>query len=180
MIRATELGGRAVVDMDSAERVGRVDKVILDTDARRVAGFVVSRGENLFQEGTRVMVPASAVHAIGPDAITVRHADLSRPVDGALQGLPTVSDVVGRKVVSVDGRLLGAVDDVLVDGGDRHIIGYTLSNPDVMGKLTSLMSGDRRRHPAPYLRADADLKTGPDLIVAPEGAVCSPPEEENR
>jgi hypothetical protein len=32
----------------------------------------------------------------------------------------------------------------------------------------------------PYLRADADLKTGRDLIVAPEGAVCREGEEEKR
>ena len=39
MIRATELGGRAVVDMDAAEKLGKIDKVILDPDGRRVAGF---------------------------------------------------------------------------------------------------------------------------------------------
>jgi uncharacterized protein YrrD len=44
MIKATDLGGRAVVDMDAAEKLGRVHKVILDPDRRRVAGFVIASG----------------------------------------------------------------------------------------------------------------------------------------
>ncbi len=58
MIRATELGGRAVVDMDAAEKLGKIDKVILDPDGRRVAGFVVSRGSSLLSSGTHVTLPA--------------------------------------------------------------------------------------------------------------------------
>jgi uncharacterized protein YrrD len=179
MIRATELSGRAVVDVEAAEKIGRIDKIILDPEARRVAAFVVSNGSSFLHEGTRVTVPASAVKTIGPDAVTVRHAELARGDDQTLEGLPTVSDMVGRRVVTVDGRLLGAVDDVLVDGGDGRIVGYTLTNPDVT-KFQTLVSGDRRRQPMPYLRADADLKTGRDLIVAPEGAVCSEGEDDTR
>ena len=43
MIRATELAGRAVVDIDAAEKIGTIDKIILDPDGKQVAGFVVTR-----------------------------------------------------------------------------------------------------------------------------------------
>jgi sporulation protein YlmC with PRC-barrel domain len=154
MIRATELGGRAVVDMDAAEKVGRIEKVIIDPEARRVAGFTVAHGANLISGGTRMTLPASSVHAIGPDAVTV-HGSVVAGDLAHLEELPRVSDVVGRKVVSRDGRLLGKVEDILIDDEDGRIIGYELSDKD-----------------GTYLKAEADLRTGRDLIVAPEDAVA--------
>jgi uncharacterized protein YrrD len=172
MIRATELGGRAVVDMDTAEKLGTIDKIVLDPEARRVAGYViVSRGGSLLGNPRhKTALPASSVHAIGPDAVTVRHLD-SDGTDGAsLDHLPRASDVIGRKVLSQEGRLLGIVDDVLISGADGRIVGYQLAGPTAMSRFEGLF-GDRKPPHAPYLRADADLRTGRDLIVAPEDAV---------
>ena len=42
----------------------------------------------------------------------------------SLEDLPRVSDLTGRKVVSDQGRLLGTVDDVLIDENDGRIVGY--------------------------------------------------------
>ena len=58
-------------------------------------------------------------------------------------------------MVSRDGRLLGKVEDVLINDEDGRIIGYELSE-----------------HDGSYLRAEADLRTGRDLIVVPEDAVA--------
>jgi uncharacterized protein YrrD len=156
MIRATELGGRSVVDMDAAEKVGKIEKVIIDPEARRVAGFTVAHGGNLISSGTKMTLPASSVHAIGPDAVTV-HGSVVVSDLAHLDELPRVSDVVGRKVVSQDGRLLGKVEDVLINDEDGRIIGYELSD-----------------HDGSYLKADADIRTGRDLIVAPDDAVERP------
>jgi len=38
MIRATTLRERAVVDLDSAMKLGQLDELILDPEERRVAG----------------------------------------------------------------------------------------------------------------------------------------------
>jgi sporulation protein YlmC with PRC-barrel domain len=174
VIRATELGGKAVVDVDAAEKLGRVERVVLDPDRRRVAGFVVARGSSLLGGGEHLTLPASSVHAIGQDAITVHHrqpsgAETREATD--LTNLPRVSDMVGRKVVSDRGKLLGAVDDVLIDEKDGRIIGYALTGTDIDDKLKQLLpkrGGGKRE---PFLRADADLRAGKDLIVAPEDAL---------
>ena len=173
MIRATELGGKAVVDVDAAEKLGKIDRVVLDPDARRVAGFVVVKGSSILGTGEHLVLPASSVHAIGPDAVTVHHRQGAAANSSAadLQHLPRVSDMVGRKVVSDQGQLLGAVDDVLIDETDGRILGYALSGGDLDDKLKHMLSkgGDRKR--GGFLRADADLRAGKDLIVAPENAV---------
>jgi sporulation protein YlmC with PRC-barrel domain len=171
MIRATTLGGRAVVDVDAAEELGKIDKVILDPDARRVAGFVVSRGSSFLGRGTHLTVPSTAVHAVGPDAITVR-GGAAQADTAPLDGLPCVSDIVGRRVVSRQGRFVGTVRDVLIDAESGRIIGYALSDRGTIARLDELLSGPRPARDTAYLRADADLRAGRDLIVAPDDALA--------
>jgi sporulation protein YlmC with PRC-barrel domain len=66
--------------------------------------------------------------------------------------------VIGRKIVTEDGRYLGKVDDVLIEGEDGRIFGYVLGDHKGKGKH-------------PYLPAEANLKAGKDLIVASESAM---------
>lgn len=169
MIRAKELGGRAVVDVDAAEKLGRIDRIVLDPESRRVAGFVISRGSSIFNNDKDIVLPASCVHAVGPDAVTVRRL-ADEAVDG-LDSLPRVSDIAGRKVVSESGRLMGTVDDVLIDEADGRIIGYALAGRGVEGKLRDMVGGDTEDRRPAFLRADANLRAGRDLIVAPDDAV---------
>lgn len=172
VIRATELTGRAVVDLDCAEKVGRIDRIVLDTDTRQVAAFVVARGAPLARERTRVTVPASAVHAIGPDVLTVHRAqETDATVLDRIDTLPEASDLIGRKVVSRGGRFLGTIGDVLISRADGRIIGYTLGANDLLNKIEQLFRRDRKQQS--YLRADVDLRTGKELVVAPDDAVAA-------
>jgi len=182
MMRATRLHGRPVVDMDAAEALGRIDGIVVDPAARRIAGFQVSRRDSPLGSRTLTAVPASSVHAIGPDAITIRHHDVVEAGDteAGLDDLPRLSDFIGRTVVSREGRVLGVVDDILIDAPDARIVGYELAPRGVMGKLERMFVAKfaaNKRH-APYVRADADLRTGRTLIVAPDDAVADMPEEE--
>ena len=173
MIRATELSGRAVVDIDAAEKVGVIDKIILDTDGRKVAGFVVTRAVSGFPGSkSQTLIASSAVHAIGPDAVTIRQSAVAGPDITALETLPRGSDVIGRKVVSEDGRFLGKVGDVLIDRADGRIVGYLLSEHTPGAKFEQMFGNDKKkRRETPYLPADAQIRTGRDLIVASEDAV---------
>jgi sporulation protein YlmC with PRC-barrel domain len=173
MIRATELAGRAVVDIDAAEKVGTIDKIILDPDGRQVAGFSVTRAGSGFPGSkSHVLIPSSVVHAIGPDAVTIRQSAVVGSDTGRLESLPRGTDVIGRKVVSEDGRFLGKVSDVLIDRADGRIVGYLLFDHR-SGSTFEEMSGsdDEEHREAPYLAADAKIRTGRDLIVASEDAL---------
>jgi uncharacterized protein YrrD len=158
MIRATELAGRAVIDIDAAERLGTIDKLILDPDGQRVAGFVVARGSGFPGNKEHITIPASAIRAIGPDAVTVHQTAVAESDIGRLETLPRGSDLIGRKVVSEEGRFLGKVSDVLIDRESGRIIGYLLSDHTPGKKV-------------PYLPADAKLRAGRDLIVTSEDAL---------
>jgi uncharacterized protein YrrD len=167
MIRASELSGRSVVDIDAAEKLGQIDKIIIDPEARRVVAFLVSHGGTFNKDKAPTLLPAASVYAIGPDAVTVRRAAEAGGAEAQYDQLPGLSDIAGRKVVSRDGRLLGVVDDVLISGADGVIVGYQLAESSAFGSFF----GGRKPSRAPYLRADVDLRTGRDLIVAPDDAL---------
>jgi sporulation protein YlmC with PRC-barrel domain len=172
MIRATELAGRAVIDIDAAERLGTIDKLILDPDGRRVAGFVVVRGSGFPGNREHMTVPASAIRAIGPDAVTVHQQTAVAGSDiGRLETLPRGSDLIGRKVVSEEGRFLGKVNDVLIDRDSGRIIGYLLAEHKPGKKMDEMLGTSKKRRDFPYLPADAKLRAGHDLIVTSEDAL---------
>jgi uncharacterized protein YrrD len=169
MIKGNELIGRTVVDMEAATRVGKIKEIILQRDGERVAGFVIAKGETIVGTGgTRRIIPASALHAIGPDAITV-HSVKEGTGTEELNQLPRMSDVVGHKMVTRSGRVLGTIDDLLVDGTDGKVIGFAVGE-SMRSKLENIFQPERSKIHG-YVRADADLQVGNDLIVVPDDAL---------
>lgn len=168
MIRGRHLLGRPVVDMDAAVRLGKIKEIIVQRDGERVAGFVVAHGENLLGSGgTRRIIPASALNAIGPDVITVRGGAIKEIPD--LDSLPRMSDIIGHKMVTQSGRLLGSIDDVLIEESNGTIIGFALGE-GVKSRLENVFSPEKGRVRG-YVRADADLQVGDALIVVPDDAL---------
>jgi uncharacterized protein YrrD len=113
------------------------------------------------------MIPASAVHSIGPDAMTVRGSAMQEPVE--LDSLPRMSDIIGHKMVTQSGRLLGVIDDVLINRGDGTIVGFVVGE-GVRTKLENIFNPQRSRVRG-YVRAEADLHVGKDLIIVPDDAL---------
>ena len=168
MIKGSQLIGRAVIDMEAAERLGKIKEIIVQRDGERLAGFIVVHGETIVGSGgKRRMIPASAVYSIGPDAMTVRGTAMQELAE--LDNLPRMSDIIGHKMVTQSGRLLGIIDDMLVNGGDGTIIGFVVGE-GVRNKLENIFNPQRPRVHG-YVRADADLHVGKELIVVPDDAL---------
>jgi uncharacterized protein YrrD len=169
MLRAKDLHGRPVVDLEGAEKIGTIDELLLDLDAHRVAGLVAAQGPGLLSGGKYTMIPTASVRSVGPDAVTVQRAGDPGGAAAGLASLPRLSKVVGRKVVSQQGELLGTVSDLLVEDQTWRIVGYQFESPDRPSGLEALFSGKKRG--PDYVRAVADLRIGEKLIVVPEEAV---------
>ena len=173
MIRASGLYGRALIDLDSADRVGYIDEIIVDTYGPCIAGFVVSSGRSVLGSRKHSIVPAEAIYAIGPDALTMRSG--GRTPDDAvyLNSLPRLSELTGRKMISFGGKFLGTVEDALIDEHDGRIIGYPLDGVGLPSGLERLFSLGLKPERSEYVRANADLRVGARLIVVPDDAVAS-------
>lgn len=168
MIKGSQLIGRSVIDMEAAERLGKIKEIIVQRDGERVAGFIVVHGETIVGTGgKRRMIPASAVYSIGPDALTVRGSRMQELAE--LDNLPRMSDIIGHKMVTRSGRLLGVIDDMLVNGADGTIVGFVVGE-GVRNRLENIFNPQRPRVHG-YVRADADLHVGKELIVVPDDSL---------
>jgi len=168
MIKGSQLVGRAVIDMEAAERLGKIKEIIVQRDGERVAGFVIVHGETMVGTGgKRRMILASAVHSIGPDAMTVRGSAMQELAE--LDNLPRMSDIIGHKMITQSGRLLGVIDDMLINRADGTIVGFVVGE-GVRNKLENIFNPQRSRVHG-YVRADANLHVGKELIVVPDDAL---------
>ena len=168
MIKGSQLVGRAVIDMEAAERLGKIKEIIVQRDGERVAGFVVVHGETIAGTGgKRRMIPASAVYSIGPDAMTVRGSSMQELAE--LDNLPRMSDIIGHKMITQSGRLLGVIDDMLINRANGTIVGFVVGE-GVRNRLENIFNPQRPRVHG-YVRADADLHVGKELIVVPDDAL---------
>src|SRR4029434_685304 len=117
--------------------------------------------------GKRCMIPASAVYSIGPDAMTVRGSSIQELAE--LDNLPRMSDIIGHKMITQSGRLLGVIDDMLINRADGTIVGFVVGE-GVRSKLESIFNPQRSPVHG-YVRADANLHVGKELIVLPDDAL---------
>jgi sporulation protein YlmC with PRC-barrel domain len=80
-----------------------------------------------------------------------------------------MSDIIGHKMVTQSGRLLGVIDDMLLNHADGTIVGFVVGE-GVRSKLENIFNPQRSRVHG-YVRADADLHVGKELIVVPDDAL---------
>jgi sporulation protein YlmC with PRC-barrel domain len=170
VLLAGRLDGLPVVDMESAASVGRLRELIIDPRAHRVAGVIVSTRRRLAGAGDDLTVPADAVHFVGAHALTLR--TFARRHENTLDpaAYPTRAALLGRRVLSWSGRVVGAVTDVLVDRYTGAIEGYVLA---LRGGWWLRFGQGSSGHASEmdYVRAADGVRVGPRLVVAPNSAV---------
>jgi uncharacterized protein YrrD len=169
MLRAKDLDGRAVIELETARKIGYVDEILLEPSGDRIAAFQVSEGSSLLGGGRRTLVRPESVESIGPEAIMVRSAADDEGASGPSESLPRLSHVVGRKVVTQSGKLLGAISTVLLEGTDGRILGYELKDANWSGGLSELFTGEQ--HEPGFVRADGPLRLSDELLVVPDDAL---------
>lgn len=156
-MKASKLKGIAVVDVDTAQKIGSVTDVILDPKNLRVAGLEVKKGAF----SSTHLLSTEKVRSFGQDAVTV---DGESSIGGKeiLEGIDSpekFSSMTGTKIVTQSGRFVGRIDDVLISDDGLRIEGYEYSKGGI-GSLVGL--GSRQ------LAATPDQRYGGSLLVVPE------------
>jgi len=107
-----QVEGRSVIASDSAESIGTVKGFVLDAAGRRIeAVHVDGRGKHAH------VVEWSTITAFGTDAVMVPSDSDRITVDGEHQKSAVKGNVtmIGSRVLTVEGRNVGVVDDVEFD-----------------------------------------------------------------
>ena len=118
--------GRKVMSRASANEVGSVGHLLVDTEQRRVAAVVIGHGKKA------QLVDWSQLSGFGPDAIMVVDEDALRPPADDRERAATEGnlELLGKRALSERGNELGQIDDVTFDAAT--------------GALEDLLIGDRR------------------------------------
>jgi len=152
MRKAKELRGLAVVDVTGGKKLGAVDDLVVSPDDGTLLAVTVSGG--MFS-GAKSYVRAEDIRSIGADAVTVVGENVARREDEMTEAVREAHrssrTLLGAKVVTEGGALLGTVSDYLIDEASRRVTGLTIG-----GGLLSGQDG---------LAADRIVSVGPDAVI---------------
>jgi uncharacterized protein YrrD len=156
LLRARELTGRPVVTLDG-ELVAEIKDIVFERTGGRIAGFTL-RNPGLFSRARKDALPWDGVHGVGRDAVMVRDETVLAPTEQlAPRKQARKADVLDDRVLTDNGRDLGRVVDVVLQGGTvLEVVGYEVEASEALGT-----AGRRVLIPLP----DTVAVSGENLIV---------------
>ncbi len=155
----TRLRGHPLIDISEGKTIGAVHDLLFDQQHRAIQAFA-TKGK--FLRGT-TLVPAARA-TIGADAVTFQPGALAGQDTSWLDELPKASNLIGMRVHSDTGQLLGTVDDLRIDRESATLAALELV-PEQTGIPHRL--GSARR----LLAANNIISYGPDTIIAMEAGI---------
>jgi uncharacterized protein YrrD len=156
LLRARELTGRPVVTL-GGELEGEIKDIVFERSGGSIAGFTL-RNPRLFSRARKDALPWEGVHGVGRDAVMIPDPDVLVPrEDLAPRKQARNADVLRDRVLTDNGRDLGRVVDVVLQGGaGLEIVGYEVEASEALGT-----AGRRVLIPLP----DTVAISGENLIV---------------
>lgn len=148
-----EIKGIPVVSVAEGKELGKVDTLLVDVDAGTVRWLRLGKG-GFFGE-TRV-ISVDAIQAIGENAITVDSETSAVRIEEVTEAEELSRDkrrMIGNRMLTNEGRLLGEIRDYEIDDDTFQITCYEIGKSDLLGT--------RSRHAA----ADYVLTIGPDAVL---------------
>ncbi len=154
-MKFSEIKNRAVVDLNTAQKIGNLESLVVKPGSPEVVGLKVKAG-GIFTSAE--VIPISQLQSIGQDAITVSHLEAATTPDKSqnpMHDLPDLSSIIGHQVVTQSGKLIGDVDDVSIDPITLAITGFVVSQSGLFTK----------KHQFPIT---SDLNFGAKIIIMPD------------
>ncbi len=129
-MRFSEAKNHKVVSTTEASSVGKVRRFVLDESGRRVVGLHLKG-----TPGKGDLLPWAQVQGFGRDAVTVASADGIVEPSGDLKDLDHKSrDLLGRRVMTTEGHVLGAAEDVEFDPETGGVLTVLTTTQEVRGE----------------------------------------------
>lgn len=148
-----EIKGMPVVSVAEGKELGKVDTLLIDPDDGSIRWVQLAKG-GFFGE-TRV-ISVHAVQAIGENAITVDSEASAMRIDEVPDAQELAREkrrVLGNRILTNKGRLLGEIRDYEIDAETFRITRYEIGKSDLLGARSR------------YVAADHVLTIGPDAVL---------------
>jgi uncharacterized protein YrrD len=149
-----QLRNHPLVNISEGREIGRVADVLLDEQRRVIQAFATKKS---FLRGP-TYVPAVKA-SIGVDAITFQPGALEGQDTSWLDNLPRASALMGMRVLSQGGQVLGSVENIRFQQDNGMLLAFEII-PEQTG-ITHRLSRGRRLLPATSI-----ISYGPDAIIA--------------
>lgn len=119
-MNSKQLKGLAVISIQDGEKLGTIDRVFIDADAKKVVGFGVGQGGGLLpmaESSEPELIDVDDVHAVGHDAVTLADKGAIRgdQTRAQLEGLMELDELIKLKVVTEGGTVVGEVASVEIN-----------------------------------------------------------------
>lgn len=154
-----QLRNHPLVNINEGREIGRVADVLLDQQRQRIQAFTTKKG--LLRGSTYV---PSATANIGADAIIFQPGTLEGQDTSWLDDLPHASELIGARVLSQNGQVLGSVEDIRFQQDTGTLLAFEIA-PAQAGAMHRLGRGRR------LLPASSIISYGPDAIIARDTSI---------
>lgn len=156
VLQYTQILGRPMLDRQTVEELGRMDKVVVDAQAQMVTGLVCKSG---LLGNTKTTYLWSQIEAIGNDSILVRVAGEAEATSADNAVVP-----IGFEMLTDSGNKVGEITDLLFNPDSGSVVGYLYSPSGWKG----LMEGTYLLNPI------AISSLGDRRMIVLEQAVANP------
>lgn len=169
MLKIKELLGLPVIDLSTGKEIGEVKDVVIDAENYRMVGVLLCHA-GWFRSGKGIM--REQLKSMGPDSLTVESEAAIVQEEVLVLNGRTLSkeDILGKHIVTTEGKTVGMLADIYVDAATGALTGYEISD----SVITDLLEG-RKQMPLPAIQ-----KIGEEtVIVSDEQELNNQPVEEN-
>ena len=112
----------------SGDDIAEVRDVLFDPAKGEVIGFTLNKRGKLARR-RHESLPRDQVHAIGPNAVMVPNETALSAERPAASGAGS-GNVLGDRVLTDTGVLIGTVTDAVIDTGSGAVVGYEIQPAD--------------------------------------------------
>jgi uncharacterized protein YrrD len=165
-VNSKDVQGLPAIDGASGERIGVVERAYLDPAARRIVGFAVGTGAQLFGTESSRMVDVGEIAGLGADALLLRDAAVETGAETTARygDLIDLDDLTGRHVFTEGGTAVGAIASADFDERGFALVGVEAA------------PGSFRKHTA--IPVDRVVTIGPEVVIVRD-EVCAPEPSES-
>ena len=181
-MKFSELKGRAVVNLQNAEKIGELADLLFEPGSQRILSLKVRTG--LFHSAK--IVPVADVKNVGADAITIEvgaspsdslsaisdeeAADNAQMPEAEQPGIAPlgsaqppleVTSILSNKVVTDAGTLVGELHDVMIDWANLCITGYEVHQGGLFSKAQEFAATPEVRYGNKIVTMPAQLLSHP-------------------